>query len=778
MGEWKRVLLDPKRLFLLALMTLICAGLFVLSLLDEAGPNGLAVMREASAYAEGLVKRWQGADVEELSALVDGELKTLGEFEYWYYGYTWYEPPFETEEEAYASIADLPALLDAVRSGDSGAYYRISMAYASVLTTMRDEIDYLAGYAGYLDGIQTQAELQSQTSLFGKPGSFSRRNLTKTAEEFDTLRGVEVAFGSNRGLERWLAFELGDYFHLIAMVLIVFAFLEERKKGLWPIVRSSRGGRARLGLTRIGILCAASVAAALLFNGVPFALSLGINGGWDGLSRSLQSLESFKTCTLRISIVQWLGRYFVLKSLSGVLIGLFLWCVLGSISNIQFSLSVMGTVLVGEYALYSFLPVQSALNVVKYFNIFTYVHTFTLYTQYLNVDLFAFPVGIRELALTAMAVLGAAFAILAVLIQRNRRPEGNRDILSRVSLRMNRVLDTVRSRLTIGGWEVYKALVFQYGAIILLVVLFAASKLTFVSYTTESQDKWYIAYVRDMEGPLDETADAYLAHAWESIPAGSEDAGALMSALMKLENQVSRLRERAKERSYQPWILDESDYDLIYGPTSQDRQRLNAAAAIILTAFCCASLFAFEHQSGVVPMVRSTGRGRGGLFRQKAVLTALLSVFVWAAVYAREVQALFDWFHPQTLAAPVQNIDALAGFPFVLTVTQYLTLLYSIRLVMLLCVGFVVLLIGCHCPSVQTAYLISAGILGVPALLIVLGIDILKWISPLVPVSSAELLWGQGSGSLIYALPWVLWMACGVEALWLCRRRWIKGQYL
>ena len=773
MGEWKRVLLNPKRLFLLALMTLICAGLFVLSLLDEVGPKGLSTMQEASAYAEGFVKRWEGTDFETLSARVDGELRRLWEFDYWYYDYTWYELPFETEEEAYASIADLPVLLNAVKSGDSVAYNSLSRAYQSALTTMRDEINYLTGYADYLDGIQKQAEIQSQTSLFGKPGSFSRRNLAKTAEEFDTLRGVEVAFGSNRGLERWLSFELGDYFHLIAIVLFVMAFLEERKKGLWPIVRSTRGGRARLGLTRIGILCAVSVAATLLFNAVPFAISLGMNGGWDGLGRSLQSLESFRTCTLRLTIAQWLGRYFVLKSLSGVLIGLFLWCVLGSISNIQFSLSVLGAVLVGEYVLYAFLPVQSALNVFKYFNIFTYVHTFTLYTEYLNVDLFGFPVGIRELALTALAVLGVSFAVLAVLIQRNRRPEGNRDLLSRISLRMNRALDTVRSRLTIGGWEVYKALVFQYGAIILLVVLFATSRLTFVSYTTESQDQWYIAYVRDMEGPLDETADEYLAHARESIPAGSEDAGALMSALNKLENQVSRLRERAAERDYQPWILNESYYDLIYGPTSQDRQRLNAAAAMVLTAFCCANLFAFERQSGVMPMVRSTKRGRGELFRWKVLLTVLLSAFVWAAVYVREVQALFTWFQPQTLAAPVQNIDALAAFPVVLTVTQYLALLYAIRLVMLLCVGFTVLLISQHCLGVQTAYLISAGILGVPALLTVLGIDILKWVSPLVPVSSAELLWGLGSGSLIYALPWVLWLACGVAALWLCRRRWV-----
>ena len=776
MGEWKRVLLDPKRLFLLALMTVICAGLFVMSLPDNIGPGELTYMREASAYAESLVERWQDRDISELPTLADSELDRLLEFDYWYSGYTWDEPPYETAEEAYASIEDMPVLVKAAQSEDSYAFYRVWASYWDVVGTLKEEISYLAGYADYLDNIQSQAENQSKSNLFGKEGSFSRRNLVKTAAEFDALRGVEAEFGSNRGLERWLSFELGDYFHLIAVVLIVFAFLEERKKGLWGIVRSTRRGRVSLALTRIGILFAASVIAALLFQAVPFVLSLGINGSWNGLGRSIQSLESFKTCTLRLSIGQWLGQYFVLKSLCGVLIGLLLWCLLGSISNIQFSLSVLGVVIVGEYILYELLPVQSILNPLKYFNIFAYVRTFTLYTEYLNVDLLGFPVGIRELAIVAMAVLGAAFAVLAVLIQRNRRPEGNRDILGRISVHINRGLDFFRSRFSIGTWEVYKSLIFQYGVIVLLVIFLASGQLSFIFYNPPSQDLWYLDYVRDMEGPLDESADDYIARAWESIPKDGEDTDALISALSRVEYRVVQLRQRAEIGGYEPWILEDSIYDQTYGPQSQDLQRLNAAAALIFIAFCCAGLFAFERQSGVVPMVRSTRRGRIGLFRRKAILTAALTTFVWAIVYMRELWTFLERHQPESLAATVQNIDALADFPVVLTLTQYLVLLYAIRLVMLLCVGFAVLLISCHSPNVQTAYLISAAILGVPALLTVLGVGILKWISPLVPVSSAELLWGLGSGSLICALPWILWLGCGITALWLCRRRWYRGR--
>ena len=228
---------------------------------------------------------------------------------------------------------------------------------------------------------------------------------------------MEVTFGNSRGVEKWLDFELGDYFHLIAMIVIVLAFLEERKKGLWPILRTTRGGRSRLGLTRIGILCAGSAGATALYCVLPFVLSMVLHGGWSGLTSSLQSMESFGTCPLRISVWEWLIRFFAVKTLAGVLIGLLLWCVLGAITNPQFSVSVLGVTLAAEYALYTFLPVQSILNGLKYFNIFAYVHTAKLYTQYLNVNLFGFAVGIRQAALWGIVLFGALFGGCALLTQ-------------------------------------------------------------------------------------------------------------------------------------------------------------------------------------------------------------------------------------------------------------------------------------------------------------------------------------------------------------------------
>lgn len=114
---------------------------------------------------------------------------------------------------------------------------------------------------------------------------------------------------------------------------------------------------------------------------------------------------------------------------------------LGWISNIQFSVTVLAAILIVEYVLFATLPVQSILNPLKYFNLFSYIQTSKLYTQYLNIDLFGYPFGIRTLALWALPFLVALFLFRRAVGAAQSYPAGNRDWLSKFAHLTNRVLD-------------------------------------------------------------------------------------------------------------------------------------------------------------------------------------------------------------------------------------------------------------------------------------------------------------------------------------------------
>ena len=714
MGEWKRILSNPRRLALLLAVPLICIGLFLYDCTGSIQLSSWQEMTEDNQFYQGLVK--------DLVALID-------------------QP-------------------EALRAG--------SRKYSQAYSELQEQLQYLIDYPGYLAQIQTQAETQSQTTIFGDPNSFSYRNLQKTAGEFRTIQDVTVEMGNNRGMESWIAFDLADYLYVVVLIVFVLAFLEERKKGLWSTIRSCQKGRMHLGWVRVRILLVVCVIYTLLLYGVNLVLALELEGGWEDLGRSLQSLMSFKTCPIPISIGGWIVQYLLVKAASGFLIGILLWCVLGWISNIQFSVTVLAAILIVEYVLFATLPVQSILNPLKYFNLFSYIQTSKLYTQYLNIDLFGYPFGIRTLALWALPFLVALFLFGALWVQRNRYPAGNRDWLSKFAHLTNRVLDLGRRRLSIGGMETYKTLLLEWSILLLVVLYVFAGDLQYYTYQSDSgnYDMWYEAYLRDAEGP----ADDYMANA--RALADPND-GQLQSALDQLEARVQELRQRAGEGGYEPWLLQQEPYRNLYGDWPQEVQRRNATLAMIVVALCSVGLVAYERQAGVVYMLRSVKRGRRGIFRRKTLLAVLLAAAVSAILYGHEILSFLEEYQPSVLAAPVQNLDFLQDFPLKISIGGYMALTYGLRTCMLILTAFVAMFIGSRANRMESAYMMVLGILGVPALLLILGLDVFGWVSPAILISVSQLLNLTASQPLT-VLPWILWTAAGGLAWFFTRKYWVR----
>lgn len=761
----------PRRLGLLALLTLLCAALFFLSLLDGIGGQEARNMLEANEYTRSLFDQWAGKSLEELGTLAEEEHARIWSVYCWHYGV---EATDYSREEANAVMAELPALT-AAADEPGNAFFKAYVSHENALEELRSEIVYLSSYAAYLDRVQTQAEQQSRTSIFGAEGSFSRRNLEKTASDFRGVQAVSVEFGNNRGIEKWLDFDLADYFSLLGVLIFVFSFLEERKTGLWSVIRTAVGGRVRLGWERIGLLLLASALCALLFHGMNLLLSLHLFGGAEGLGRALQSLESFRTCTVRCTVGGFLVNYFVLKVLSLTALGLLLWCVLGSVTNIQFSASILAILFGSEYALHALLPVQSAFNPLKYLNCFSYIHTADIYRTYLNIDLFGYPVGNRQLVLAALPVLLIGLSVWALLLQDRRRPLGNRNLLGRAALIGNRWMDSVRTRLGLGAWEVYKTLIYEYAAVLFVLVFLISGKLVIGSFVRGEADEWYAAYVRDAQGPIDGRTDAYIKQARVLIESGA-DADTLSDSLARLSLRVETLRTRAAEGSYQPWLLDPTTFLQIYGEENTQRQRINAAAAIFFAAILCAGLASFERQAGMVGILRSTKRGRYGLFWRKAAVAVLMAVLAWAAVYLRELFWFLARWPQSALIAPVQNLDRFSAFPLKLTIVQYLFLLNAIRLLMLVLTAFAACYISLRCVTVRQAYLACIGLLGLPACGVLFGVPLLQWISPVTAVEANELLVSLGRKPFAVALPWLLWFVLGGASLFACWRSVAKSR--
>ena len=280
-----------------------------------------------------------------------------------------------------------------------------------------DDAENIAGYEDYLKSVQEQASVLSNVGIFNSSG-FSKKNLEKTASDFAALDGVEPSLGNSCAVECWADFKISDYAFLICMAVIALSFVDERKKGLHSIVRSCPGGRLKLGVTRISALFAGSLLLTLLLYALPLVVSAVLSGGFGELDRPVQSMAMFSKCTLRLSISQWICVHLIERVICGALIGLAVWCIAGVITGAQFALGIAVAVFAIEYLLYTLIPVQSAFNILKYLNIFSYVHSLELYTYYLNINIFGAAVGIGQLAAVGLVTLTVALSAADILPER------------------------------------------------------------------------------------------------------------------------------------------------------------------------------------------------------------------------------------------------------------------------------------------------------------------------------------------------------------------------
>lgn len=92
------------------------------------------------------------------------------------------------------------------------------------ITLIGDELkDYVENvYPEFLTGTAEQAKTLEQIKLSGEPGSFTKRNIEKTGEDFERLFGTNAIYGENRGIVLFSDYHLTDIIFLGIVLLLVF----------------------------------------------------------------------------------------------------------------------------------------------------------------------------------------------------------------------------------------------------------------------------------------------------------------------------------------------------------------------------------------------------------------------------------------------------------------------------------------------------------------------------------------------------------------------------
>lgn len=627
-------------------------------------------------------------------------------------------------------------------------------------------LSYEQEYPKYLEQVRQNAGKLGSISIFKEKGSFSSRNLKITAEDFAAMEGTVLRTGNFYGVRAILDYQIADGLILLLMLYISCQMLEERRKGLWGIVRLAGGGRWKLSAKRLLLFCTALFLCAGMLYGSMTAASWTYFGKPD-LSVPAQSLQELEKLPLAVSMGEFLVQYLAAKTAGLLLIALLLWIILSATEHTAAAMAVAGIAAATEYTLFMFLPVQSIWNLLKYCNIFSYFYMNQLYQSYLNMNLFGYPVNARELLLSLLPVFLLLGSVTVLAINAAKRPECRRGIWTRMEETYRKASDRMTCRLHGFGMELYKALIVQKGIIVLALLFWMIGQIYPVTENVVSVGKTMLEYrLEEWEGPIDDPdiaakmaeEKAFLDEAYAAYEKKIEacERGELSAYELDIESNLMRPVEKRREAYDQVmrkiktlkalgeetgrslWLVNDRWIAQLLGTNGKTEQRNAGLLAVLFLILLLAPIYASEEQAGVKTVIRGTGRGRGRLILRKECLALVLSFAVYAAVYGTDFRTVVRCYGIHGLNAPIQSISWMSKSNWCLTVRQLLCLVYMLRFLALWSVGQIVLLLSQIGKTVQSSVLAGIVLLLLPSALWATGVDVLRYISVVWQISAAE----------------------------------------
>ena len=804
--ELKRVLFNKKIIITYILLVAISVGFFLNAQYNSVGESGAELSQVSYAYKNTLADL-KGKSVSEIQKELDSSLEytsailNLMSYEnikaqnYEEYKEIWLDEEIRLRNE-------FPQIAEEYDNNKNSIDRAKLVSENEALTELKNQLNYISGYPYYLKGIDEEAVQMSIISIFSEENSLSKLNIEKTVEDYSVLKSVELEIGNDKPLTSVLEFDLAHYLMLFFVIVLVLAFLEERRKGLWNVVYSTPKGRLTLALRRSGILIFAIAAANIIMYGTLFLTAFLLYGGTDDLFRNVQSIELFQNFIFPMSEISFILFYVLINILLQLTLSFLVWFVLSGVQNITLASGALGIIFAAEFALFAFLPSQSNLAVLKYMNLFSYINPTQTILKYNNVNAFVIVINQFWLVIFSSILFTAIFAFLCICVSAFKYPEKTSGRLETAIIKAVGKITTLYrkavEKLTVTGTELYKLLIINKGIVVLALLL-----LVMLSMTTT--DKIYYSgadgimntfyreyggevtekseqYVRNLETEISDVESEYEKackdYAEKTITDEEFEKSVLKNdAFDSKREALKRLNEKfdyiqtQKSEGNDVWLVNPNGYEKLIGESGFSRRQNFTLLSIFCIIIISANVFAFEKRSGMYKSLMASYRGRGYLFSKKLVAVSLVSLLIWLCFMSVELYDVFSQFSLDNLDAPMKSLEFFSNAPFNISLGGFVVIMYLSRLIMMLAVTYIVCL-----ASVSSRYelgaVLSAVILLVPSALYAVGIEIFAYASVSIPVAFTELY--NTLDGYTFLIPLVLLTALGVVSIVIAKRKWCR----
>ena len=675
------------------------------------------------------------------------------------------------------------------------------VAIMDIVDDLAQQMKYLAKYQDYLKGIRQQAGVMSTISIFKQEDSFSSKNIEKTVQDYKPLDDISLERGINQPIVGTLFDPMLRFINVIFIFALVLSFIEERKHGLWEKVHTTPGGRGKLALRRGGILFVSSLIVQMLTLVERLALSSSIYGNLN-LARKIQSIPEFKDFVFPMSITSYLLLYWIICSLAGFCLGLFLWLVLSAFLNRVLSFALICVVETIEWVAYTYIPVQSSFGFLKYFNLHYLINPTRQLASYSNIGFFGRPVERLQVLMVTLIIMGTLFFILSIWLNKTKKPV---EVPSRLERIVGKVIHAVGNnkrkllaKLSFCGTELYKILGPQKGMLIILVMLLYL----FSDYRNHDiffgpEQKMINEFYENYGGKLDEKtllkmeqmsievkqsednyekaytdneADKLTKEEMKAAEWLYKNTGSMRGTYFTLQLEIQRLLNLEESREIKPVLVNNLGYNLLLGERGFPRQFRRAMLEVFVLILLISAIFSQERVSRAKLKIRTTVKGRRYFFWKKIQVIAILSFVTNLLVWGYEWIYYGNNFPLAQLGAPVQSIALLEFIPFTCSIAGFMVLLLILKWLLLMAVGMIISLVSTRFSQIGTLSITSLLFLG-PGAFSLLDIQLFKKISVVEPIAMMEGILSPDKGAL-FVIHLLIILTLGIGALFIGKKQW------
>lgn len=623
-----------------------------------------------------------------------------------------------------------------------------------LIEILSDQINHVNTYKDYLKSVEEDKDRLLKVSIFHKKGSFSYNNIIKTAEDFQKLNSVETSVGIEKGVTAISNYWISDLsILLIIIILSINIFLQERENEILNLLKANKKGRQPLITTKlITMILSVTIITAFVY----FSLIIISNKlyGFGDINRSIQSISNFRECNLLISVKEYLVLFIIFKICTSIIISVIVIMIIQLNKNVTKSYIAVVTFIFLSYMFYKFIPFNSALNALKYINIFSFLSVGKLVGEYININFFTKAINLFSIYKIMLATVLPTFIGINILIFIKEKDIKGKEFNLNIFLKLKSKISRMTIPSTLFFNEIYKIIIENKAYVVILIAVFISiSNININEERSYDNDTIiYKNYINKLSGVLTQGKEKYLEREQQKLYSIGEQKlkneyllknnkitrDQYEKNLIKLEvlnKKVEAFDEVYNQYQYLKYIKDTKNINVHFIDKNIKEELFNLKSELnngiylsILLIIILSNIFAKEYKSGAIILIQGS-KERKKLFLYKFIISYIITVILLILVYMPTYINVIDEFGIEFLKAPIQSMEQYMNISANLTIIQFIILESILKCIGVICITTCIVCLSLLSKNHITTIIIST-ILLIPSILMrLIGINLNESIS-------------------------------------------------